>query len=366
MYPAPEKSLKGAERILAMPDGEIRLIIGKYGETGCVENSVGYRDAYFWEPQSIDTDKDGNLYVVDQNNHTILRFDGKHVSRIVGDGSYGYTGDGGNAEFARLNKPTGLAVFQKKLYITDTGNDVVRVVDLDTGVIMTAAGTGKTGFSGNGVLAITADLNKPGGAAVDAEGNLYINDIANNVIRKVDRFGIITTYAGSGKYGDEGDGGLAEYSSFAEVYGICVDKRTSDLYIADYFNHCVRMVEQKTGKIKRVAGIGKCGYGGDGKNPLNALLNRPVAVATDIHGNLFIAESGNHCVRVIPAGASRIFTLVGDGICGIGEPGAVSKFRLANPNGLATDDRFNLYILDGANNRICRMDYSALNQLYCR
>ncbi|WP_432409058.1 diguanylate cyclase [Wukongibacter sp. M2B1] len=360
VYPAPYQRLKGEDRVLAIPHGEISVLMGKYGEIGHLERPMKYSDVKFWEPQAIDTDEEGNLYIVDQNNHTVLKYDKKHISRIAGNCSHGYTGDNGDAKLAQLNKPTGLAIFKNKLYITDTGNDVVRVVDLDSGIIRTAAGTGETGYSGDGGKAVLATLNKPGGGAVDFEGNLYINDIANNVIRKVDRLGIITTYAGSGEYGYEGDGGCAIDASFAEIYSIGIDKRISNLYLADYFNHCIRMIDHKTGGIKRIAGTGECGYKGDGGDPLKACLNRPVAVSSDIHGNLFIAESGNHCIRVISAKTGKIFTLVGDGIYGIGESEQVSQFRLANPNGLAVDKDFNLYILDGANNRVCMIDYSRL------
>jgi len=360
VYPAPDQSLKGVERVLAIPDGEINILIGKYGEIGHLNSPMKYNEVCLWEPQAIDTDEEGNLYIVDQNNHTVLKYDGKYVCRVAGDGSYGYTGDNGNARLAKLNKPTGLAIFKNNLYITDTGNDAVRVVDLDSGIIKTAAGTGETGSFGDGAEAVFATLNKPGGAAVDFEGSLYINDIANNVIRRVDGLGIITTYAGSGDYGYDGDDSMAINASFAEIYGICIDKRTSNLYIADYFNHCIRMIDYKTGRIRRIVGTGECGYSGDGGAPIKARLNRPVAIASDIHGNLFIAESGNHCVRMIPANTDKIFTLVGDGVYGIGKPGRVSQFRLANPNGLAVDKDFHLYILDGANNRVCMIDYSSL------
>ncbi|SCY95912.1 NHL domain-containing protein [Alkaliphilus peptidifermentans] len=359
VYPAPDEGQQGVDRILAMPDGKIHVLAGKYGEIGDFSVPIKCQEARFWEPQAIDIDEEGNLYILDQNNHTVLKYNGENVYRVAGDGYYGYTGDGGDAALARLNKPTGLAISKRRLYITDTGNDAVRVVELDSGIIKTIAGTGETGYSGDGAAGYLATLNKPGGAAVDLDGNLYINDIANNVIRRVDKKGIITTYAGSGEYGFK-DECRAIDASFAEIYGICTDKTNSNLYIADYFNHCIRVVDYNTGIVARVAGTGECGYKGDGEDPLKACLNRPVAVTSDIHGNLFIAESGNHCIRMIAAATGKIYTLVGDGVYGIGESEEVSKFRLANPNGLAVDNSFHLYILDGANNRICMMDYSQI------
>lgn len=351
------------ERILLMPDGKIRTILGKYGEVGHLYHPEKATEVLFWEPQSIDVDQHGNLYIVDQNNHIILKYDGEEVVRVAGNGKYGYTGDNGMAAFSTLNKPTGLAVCDNILFITDTGNDVVRKVDTESGIISTVAGVGAPGYAGDNGPANVSKLDKPGGAATDNKGNLYINDIANNVIRKIDKQNIITTFAGSGQYGYGGDGEDASNASFGEIYGIGIDKsRYRFLYLADYFNHCIRAVDLTARKISTVAGQGVSGYKGDGQHPLSALLNRPVAVCSDIHGNIFIAESGNHCIRVIPAGKSKIFTLVGDGTYGIGRTEDIKDYKLANPNGIAADDSFHLYILDGANNRISMIDYSDMNK----
>lgn len=346
------------ERILAFPDAEISVILGDYGKIGFVREEENYADALFWEPQAIDVGSEGNLYVADQNNHAIIKCDGKTAKTIVGDGYYGKRGDGTEALRARLNKPTGIAFFENYVYITDTCNDLVRRVNISTNLIETVAGNGKTGYLGDSGLACDASLDKPGGVAVDKEGNVFINDIANNVIRRIDKKGIITTYAGSGQYGGGGDGGLAADAAFSEIYAIAVAKDSGDLYLADYFNHCIRKIDKETMIITTVVGCGKAGYSGDGGEPLEARLDRPVAICFSPDGDMFIAESGNSCIRYVSNKENKIYTLVGDGVFGIGSGGDINSFRLANPNGVTIDKKGNLYILDGANNRICKMIFN--------
>ena len=349
----PEANMDGFERILYDNDLQIDVVFGSYGEIGSVNESINATKARLWEPQAIDVDESGKIYIADQNNNSILMYDGCTVSKIAGTGLFGYSGDGNSGNCAMLNKPTGLTVFNDKLYITDTGNDAVRLLDLKTGIISTFAGNSESGYSGDGGLAVNAKLNKPGGVVVDIEGNVYINDIANNVIRKIDRQNMITPFAGTGQYGYTGDGGQAAQATFAEIYGLGINRRKDCIYLADYFNHCIRVIDIKTGVISTVIGTGEEGYSGDGGKALEARLSRPVAVCVDGKDNLYIAESGNHCIRFYEAHTNKIYTLVGDGVAGIGEPGSAKSFRLANPNGLAINKDNTLYVLDGANNRLC-------------
>lgn len=356
VFLASDSNKSDCERLFIDRSLKIKVHIGHYGETGFAEKAVPYKKARLWEPQAIDVDSDGNIYIADQNNHAILKFDGAYVSTIAGNGQFGYSGDGGMAVKACLNKPTGICIHANHLYITDTGNDVVRCVKLNEGTICTIAGIGEAGCSGDGEQANKARLNKPGGAAVDNEGNLYINDIANNLIRKVDVDGIITTYAGTGEYGYTGDGGEAIKATFAEIYGIAMDKTCGDLFLADYFNHCIRKIDKATGIISTVVGCGEEGYSGDGGHALKARISRPVAIYIGEYGDIFIAESGNSCIRFVSKEEETIYTLVGDGVFGIGKDGLVEDFRLANPSGVVMDKHKTLFILDGANNRICKID----------
>lgn len=356
VFVSPDSNMPGKSRQLFDENLKVEILIGDYGEIGTIDEPVPYAQARLWEPQAIDLDADGNLYIVDQNNHSILKFDGTHIRRIAGNGFPGYSGDNGPAKNATLSKPTGLAISEQYLYITDTGNDVVRRVHLPDNVIDTVAGTGSPGYSGDNGPASEAQLNKPGGAAVDQNGNLFINDIVNNVIRKVDPNGIITTYAGTGGYGFHGDGQPAAEATFSEIYWISCDKITGDLYLADYFNHCIRRISAQSKKIETIIGCGIEGYAGDGGNPRLAHLSRPVSLHIDNEQNIYVAESGNSCIRFLAASNNTLYTLVGDGEAGIGSAGFVKNFRLANPNGIVRDQKNRLYILDGANNRICTIN----------
>lgn len=358
---APHFENSGFNRILYDSSLHIDILFGRYGEYGSVLDRVHSSEALLWEPQAVCIDNEGNLYIADQNNHCVLKYDGEYVHRIAGNMTFDFSGDHGPGVKAALNKPTGLAVYEKSLYITDTGNDAVRKLDLESGLIDTFAGTGETGYSGDGGPAQKARLNKPGGAAVDRNGNVYINDIANNVIRKVNTSGIISTYAGTGKYGYSGDGGPSRDAAFSEIYSVYVDRHYNYLYLADYFNHCIRKVDLATDIITTVAGSGREGYDGDGGDACGASLSRPVAICSDRWGNLFIAESGNSCIRFVNKTTGRIYTLVGDGTIGIGRAGPVGAFRLANPNGLELGPEDKLYILDGANNRVCLMNLRGSN-----
>lgn len=349
---APDANTAGHPRKLYDKRLHINVVVGSCGEIGHVNRPVKARLARLWEPQAIDTDASGKVYIADQNNNSILLYDGQTVRRIVGTGSFGYTGDRSSARKAQLNKPTGLTVLGDKLYITDTGNDAVRLVNLKNGKISTFAGNGQPGYTGDGGAANKASLNKPGGIAVDRRGNVYINDIANNVIRKVATDGHISTFAGSGQYGYTGDGKKAKNAAFAEIYGLGISRQSNRLYLADYFNHCIRAVNLDTGIISTVAGTGQAGYAGDGGSARKAQLNRPVAVCTDRYDNLYIAESGNHCIRFYEAKTKKLYTLAGDGTAGTGQNESVEAFRFANPNSVCISGT-TLYILDGANNRLC-------------
>lgn len=350
-----EESTVNTARCLLCPEVKIEVYAGKWGEIGRVRGKILRKESCFWEPQAIATSKDGRVYIVDQNNHQILQVEGEYITPIVGMGDCGRIRHGIPATEGRMNKPTGLCVSHKKIYITDTGNDMVICLDMESGRLYRVCGTGQPGYCGDGGMAQDALLNKPGGAAVDAYGNLYINDIANNVIRKIDHAGIVSTFAGNGDFGFYGDGGAAIHACFNEIYGISMDSRGENLYLADYFNHRIRRINTRTGHICTIAGNGYPGYAGDGGPPEEAALNRPVAVCTDQQDNIYIAESGNHSVRIIKASQKRIYTLAGGCGMGSGLEETAEGFRLANPNSLAVSGQ-TLFILDGANNRLCRIN----------
>jgi uncharacterized protein (TIGR03437 family) len=261
--------------------------------------------AAFFYPYGVAADGQGNIYIADTNNHRVRRVDsGGTITTVAGNGNPGFSGDGGQATAASLFSPMAVAVDAGgNLYIADSGNFRIRKVSA-AGIITTVAGSLLPIFSGDGGPATSAGLFSPGGVAVDTSGNLYIADIGNNRIRKVNTAGTISTVAGNGTKGYSGDGGAAtsaELSMTSAHIGLAVDA-TGSLYIADSGNHRVRKVDP-TGIITTVAGDGVGGFSGDGSPAVNAGLNNPTDVACDSAGNLYIADTSNNRVRKVTFGA---------------------------------------------------------------
>jgi len=250
----------------------------------------------------VAVDGRGHVYIADTMNHRIRKIDAESsiISTIAGTGQKRWSGDGGPATLAALNEPTALALDQSgHLYIADQSNHRVRRVDLDTGRITTVAGTGEAGYSGDGSPGHEASLSGPSGLAVDVDGTLYIADTFNGRIRKVDvETGIMTTVTGDGnEYRYQGN--PHEFStSLSRPYGIALDA-DGHLLMTDSDSHLIRRWHRQKKIITRVAGTGHAGYGGDGGVSFEASLNYPFGVAVDRHGNIYIADTFNHRIRVI-------------------------------------------------------------------
>ncbi len=270
------------------------------------------------------------------------------ITTIAGLGTAGFAGDGGQATSAQLNRPRGVAVdAQGNVYVANESAHRVRKVS--GGIISTVAGTGVAGYSGDGGQATSAQLSGPVGVAVDGQGNLYIADRDNARIRKVSA-GIISTVAGTGVAGYSGDGGQATSAQLNNPYGIAVDAQ-GNLYIADLGNNRVRKVTT-AGVISTVAGTGVAGYSGDGGQATSAQLKTPIAVAVDAQGSLYIADYGNYRVRKVTT-AGVISTVAGTGVAGSsGDGGQATSAQLNSPAGIAVGAAGTLYMADWANNRI--------------
>ena len=225
------------------------------------------------------------------------------IITVAGNGTAGYSGDNGPATAAELDSPRGVAVDSAgDLFIADNGNNVVREVVKATGDIITVAGNGTAGYSGDNGPATAAELNGPNGVAVDSAGDLFIADTDNNAVREVVKAtGDIITVAGNGTAGYSGDDGPATAAELDNPIGVAVDS-AGDLFIADSGNNVVREVVKATGDIITVAGNGTAGYSGDNGPATAAELDGPGRVAVDSAGDLFIADTGNNVVReVTPA-----------------------------------------------------------------
>jgi len=274
------------------------------------------------------------------------------ITTYAGNGTAAFSGDGAAATLAELSGPAAVACDTKgNLYIADAANNRIRKVTT-AGIITTIAGTGTAGYNGDGIAATAAELSNPIGVATDAYGNVYIADNGSFRVRRVDTLGIITTIAGIGGiegFGYGGDGGPAT-SAHMYVYGLAVDKY-QNVYIADG-NTTVRKVSHTTGIITTVAGSTLYGYSGDGGPATSAALAIPTAVAVDTAGNIFIADNGNNRLRIVYAAAGIITTFAGNGTSGsLGDNGPANAATVV-PFAVATDAAGNVYIADQANNRI--------------
>ncbi len=307
-------------------------------------------------PPAIAVDISGNLYIADEGNHRIRKVDVNGIiTTVAGNGIRGYGGDGGPATQAQIYDPRGVAADASgNLYIGDTWNNRIRKVDTN-GIITTVAGNGARGFDGDGGPATQAQLDGPSGVAVDTLGNLYIADLGNNMIRKVDTNGIITIVAGSREYGDEGP---ATEANLYMPTGAAIDA-CGNLYIADNYNQRIRKVDTN-GVITTVAGNGIEGYSGDGGPATGAQLHYPSGMAVDTLGNLYIADWGNNRVRKVDTNGI-ITTAAGNGIEGYsGDGGPATQAQLGYPPGVAVDTQGNLYIADDYNHRIRKVDTNGI------
>ena len=306
-------------------------------------------------------DRQGNLYIADSGNNVIRKVDTNGFATIVaGNGSGSFSGDGGPATNAGLYFPSAVVVDKTgNLFIADTFNYRVRKVDTN-GVITTFAGNGLSFNSfnpyqvGDGGAATNGALASPTSLALDAIGNLFIADRDNNRIAKVGTNGIITTVAGipfaTGSFGPVQDGIPATSSHLNGPTAVAVDS-ANNLYIADTYNYRIRKVNSG-GIISTVAGNGISGYSGDGGLAKSAKISASTGVAVDTFSNLFIADSGNHCVRKV--GTNNIIkTIAGNGVAGFsGDGGSGTNATLANLQNLALDAAGNLFVADIGNSRI--------------
>jgi trimeric autotransporter adhesin len=302
--------------------------------------------AGWFSPAGIVVDSSGNLYIGSNFNACILKMTpGGTIRNFAGNGTFGYGGDGGPAISAAVYYPSGGLAMDSSgsIYIADIGNWRIRKVTPD-GIIVTVAGNGNPGYSGDGGLAISAEISWPNGVAVDSSGNLYIADSDNHHIRKVTPDGIISTVAGNGTAGYSGDGGPAASAALNSPGSVAVDS-SGNLYIADYLNNRIRKVTPD-GIISTVAGNGIEGFSGDGGSAITAAIYNPWGVAVDSSGNLYIADAGNSRVRkVTPDGI--ISTIAGNGSPGYsGDGGSATSAEMYYPSSVALDSSGNLYIVD--------------------
>jgi hypothetical protein len=309
-------------------------------------------------PQGATTDGAGNLYISDTGNNRIRKVDSSGgISTITGSEVPGFAGDGGWAETAQISNPSSIAIDGAgNVILADTGNNAIRkiwIIDGRIGNISTIAGSlGTAGYTGDGMAATSAQLSSPHGLAFDLAGNLYVADTGNNVIRKIDTSGNIATVAGNGTAGYSGDLGTPLSAQFYEPWGVTVAPDGS-VYIADFGNNRIRLVDATWTSIKTVAGDGTGSYTGDRGPAVNSTLNGPASVATDAAGNLYIADSENNAIRKVNALNGHITTIAGNGTAFYGGDGAGATLAgLYKPYSVVVDGAGNLFLSDRLDLRI--------------
>lgn len=285
--------------------GTVRFVVGTAPKTGRFEGDGGpATKATLNFPSAVALDRQGNLYIADTMNHRVRRVDAMTgiITTVAGTGQHRCSGDGGLAAAAALNEPSALVVDdQGNLFIADQSNNRVRRVDVQTGVITTIAGTGQAAYTGDGEPATDSGLAGPSGLALGPDGMLYVADTFNGRIRMVDlSTGLIATVAGDGgEYRYQGH--PQEFStSLSRPYGIALD-REGHILVTDSDSHLIRRWDRRKKIITLVAGNGLARFHGDGGPPQESSLNYPFGVAVDETGNVYIADTFNHRIRMIAA-----------------------------------------------------------------
>jgi hypothetical protein len=294
-------------RMVTTSTGIITTIAGS-GTFGYTGDGFPATAAQLSTPYGVALDASGNVYIADYDNFVVRQVVASTglINTIAGNNNLGggYTGDNGPATAATLGGAMGVAVDASgNLYIADYNNNCIRIVN-PAGTINTFAGNGTAGYGGDGGAANSAQLNKPTGVSVDALGNVYIADYGNNVIRMVNPSGTISTVAGNNAAGAgyAGNGGPATSAQLFNPWNITTG--SGNLYIADYGNNVIRKVNS-LGIISTIVGNGTQGYMGDCANPTAAELNNPAGIALDSYGNLYIADNGNNGIRKVLFTASQ-------------------------------------------------------------
>ncbi|QDT34143.1 NHL repeat-containing protein [Thalassoglobus polymorphus] len=297
---------------------------------------------------------DGALYICEVSNDRVRRLDLKTgiITTVAGTGEKGYSGDGGPATEARLNEPYEVRFAANgDMYFVEMINAVVRKVDAKSGIISTVAGTGQPGFGGDGGDATKAQLNRPHSIVLDSKNNLYICDIANHRIRRVDLgTGIIETFSGTGSKAKTPDGAPASGTPLNGPRALDYDGK-NNLFLALREGNALYRIDLAAGTLHHLAGTGKKGYS-QSSPAKTALLSGPKGVAVGANGDVYLADTESHTIRVYRAKSKLIETVVGDGKLGDGPDGKPLTARLARPHGICLDSQGNIYIGDSENDRV--------------
>ena len=334
--------------------GIIQTVLGN-GEEGWYGDGATALDAACQLPYACEFDPQGNMIVSMGRQHRIRRMDARTgiITLVAGTGKGGYSGDGGPALDADINQPYGLAVdVNGDIYIAQRFDPAVRKIDGRTSIISTVAGTGEFGYSGDGGPGNEAMLREPNDLYLDGRGGLLIADIQDQRIRRVDlATGIITTFAGTGEKSRAGDGSPATEASLMGPRAVCMD-RLGNVYVAEREGNGVRRISAD-GTLSTIAGAGSLfGYMGDGGPALVAAWGAPKAIRCDLDNNVIVVDTENYAVRRIDSSTGVVTTIAGgrEGADGDGGPAVDAGLSRAHGCGINADG--NLFIADTHNHRV--------------
>ncbi len=325
------------------------------GESGATGDGGPATAARVGNPYGLTLGPDGALYVCEIDTERIRRIDMADgtISTVAGTGKVGYSGDGGPAHEAMLNDPYEVRFDAAgNMYFVEMLNAVVRRVDASTGLISTVAGTGERGFSGDGGPAVSAQFNRPHSIALDGKGLLYIADIGNHRIRRVDlKTGIVTTFAGNGTQGPTPDGAPLEGTPLNGPRALAFAPN-GDMYIALREGNAVYSLDMQAMRLHHIAGTGEKGHTGDGGPAVKATVAGPKGIEVGPDSAIYLADTENHAIRRIDLETGTISTVAGDGSRHDGPDGDPLKCGLARPHGVYVDPANNVYIGDSENHRV--------------
>lgn len=324
------------------------------GVAGYTGDGGGALTARINNPFGVVRGPDGALYFCDTGNHAIRRIDSEGViTTVAGTGEQGYAGDGGPAAKAKLNEPYEVRFNSRgDLVFVEMKNHVVRLVSKKTGKISTLAGTGRAGFGGDGGPAEKALFTRPHSIQFDKDDHLFICDIGNHRIRRVaSDTGIVTTFMGTGGRGATPEGGGIDDIPLNGPRAIDFDEG-GDLWLALREGNAVYRVVMEEGKIYRWAGNGKRGFTGNGGLAKEATLSGPKGISIGPNGNIFLADTESHSIRMIDRSTRKLHLVAGTGRKGDGPDGEATGCRMARPHGVYVDRDGTVYVGDSEAHRI--------------
>ena len=348
------------------PAGSLAIIttVAGNGRPAVSVHNGPVADFNIGQPFGVEVEPDGKLpegrlYVTEVENHRVLAIDlaTKTVTTVAGSGRRGYSGDGGPATDARLDEPYEIRFDRDgHMYFVEMKNHLIRRVDAKTGVISTVAGGGKPGFAGDGGPARGALFNQPHSIALD-EGKLYVADIGNHRIRRIDlKSGQIDSIAGNGERKLPRDGENAKDRPMLGPRALAIDRGT--LWIALREGHSVWSLDLKSGKVKHIAGSGHRGYTGDGNDAKKATFDGPKGIAVGPGGHIYVVDTENQAIRRIDAATEVISTVAGGGPKRrgyAGDAGPPLEAQFDRPHGIAVAKDGAIYIGDTNNHRVRRI-----------